>query len=325
MLVCSLLAAGSVAAFCVSLVYGDMHVPLSDVLSTLVGRGDTATWFIVGELRLPRALIAALVGLAFGTSGALFQSLLRNPLASPDIIGISAGASAAAVLGSTLFAASGLLLSGWALGGALVAGALIYGLARRRGVTGARLVLVGVGVSAGLTSLVSYLMTRSQNTEAQAALLWMAGSLNGRSWTHLWPLLWTMVVLVPLVAVASRQLTVLQLGQDTAAGLGARVEQGRVRLLLLAVALAGCATAAVGPVGFVAFVAGPVAQRLAPGRGASLAASGLTGALLVLVADFAAQHALGSTQFPVGVVTSVIGAPYLLWLLTRTNRAGQGG
>lgn len=331
--VCVALAVATVAALCASLAYGDMAVPLSDVVAALTGRADPATWFIVGELRMPRALMAILIGVAFGLSGAVFQSLLRNPLASPDVIGISSGASVAAVLASSLFAVSGVLLSACALAGALLTGALIYALAWRRGVTGARLVLVGIGIGAGLSSVVSYLMTRSEVTEAQSALLWLTGSLNGRSWDLLRPLAWALVLLLPLLYLAARQLSVLQLGDDTAAGLGARTQRGRMVLLACAVALAGVATAAAGPVGFVAFVSAPIARRLAPGRGASLVASGLTGALLVLVADFAAQHVLGlvhlpvgaSGQLPVGVVTSVIGAPYLMWLLVRSNRAGQGG
>ncbi|WP_405456940.1 FecCD family ABC transporter permease [Streptomyces sp. NBC_00101] len=333
LLVCVVLAVATVAVLCASLAYGDMAVPLSDVVAALTRRADPATWFIVGELRMPRALMAILVGVAFGLSGAVFQSVLRNPLASPDVIGISSGASVAAVLASSLFAVSGVLLSAFALAGAVLTGLLIYALAWRRGVTGARLVLVGIGIGAGLSSVVSYLMTRSEVTEAQSALLWLTGSLNGRSWDLLRPLAWSLVVVLPLLFLAARQMPVLQLGDDTAAGLGGRTQRGRPALLACAVALAGVATAAAGPVGFVAFVSAPVARRLAPGRGASLVASGLTGALLVLVADFAAQHVLdlvdlpaGSAgQLPVGIVTSVIGAPYLMWLLIRTNRAGRGG
>ncbi|NLU69409.1 iron chelate uptake ABC transporter family permease subunit [Streptomyces sp. HNM0574] len=323
--VCAVLVAGVAAALCGSLAFGDVPVPFPDVLAALTGRADPATWFVVGEMRLPRALTGLLTGLALGLSGAVFQSLLRNPLASPDVIGISAGASAAAVLSSSLLAAGGLLLSGFALAGALLTAVLIYALAWRRGVTGARLVLVGVGVAAGLTSLISYLMTRSATTEAQEALVWLAGSLNGRSWPHLWPLAGAVAVLLGLLLPAARRVPVLQLGDDTAAGLGVGVERARLQLLACAVALAGVATAAAGPVGFVAFVSAPVARGLVPGRGAALFPAGCVGALLVLVADFAGQHLLGPAQLPVGVVTSVIGAPYLLWLLARTNRVGRGG
>ncbi len=177
----------------------------------------------------------------------------------------------------------------------------------------------------GLSSVVWYIMARSDVTDAQEAFRWLAGSLNGRSWSQVWPLLIALGLLVPLTVLAAHALRPLQLGDDAAAGLGAKVERGRLALLLCATALAGVATAAAGPVGFVAFVAAPIARRLVPGRGAALPQAALTGALLVLVADFAAQHALPSVQLPVGVVTSIIGAPYLLLLLARANRVGSGG
>ncbi|OON75656.1 FecCD family ABC transporter permease [Streptomyces tsukubensis] len=323
--VCAVLAAAVLAMFCVSLSFGDMVVPLGEVIATLTGGGDAGSGFVILDLRLPRALVGVLVGLAFGLSGATFQSLLRNPLASPDVIGISQGASATAVVASVVFGLSGTGLSAAALAGALVTGAAIYLLGWRKGVAGYRLVLVGVGVGAGLSSVVSYVLTSSQVTEAQNALVWLTGSLNGASTGQVWPLLGALVVLVPLTLLASRGLGALQLGDDTAAGLGTPVERSRVLLIGCAVALAGVATAAAGPVGFVAFVSAPVARRLLPGGGAALLPSALVGALLVLVADFAAQHLLWSSQFPVGIVTSLIGGPYLLWLLSRANRVGKGG
>ncbi|MFJ3669545.1 FecCD family ABC transporter permease [Streptomyces sp. NPDC090106] len=323
--VCLTLLLVVLATLTVSLCTGDIALPVGDVWATLLGGGDAGTRFVVMELRLPRALLALLVGCCFGLSGAVFQSLLRNPLASPDVIGVSSGAAAAAVLASLVLGVSGLGLSATALAGALLAGAGIYLLAWRRGVNGQRLVLIGVGVGTGLTSIVSYLMTRSEVTEAQSAFVWLAGSLNGRSWPHLWPLVGAAAVLLPLTFAVSRTLPALQLGDGTAAGLGSRVERDRLALLACGTALAGVATAAAGPVGFVAFVSAPVARRLLPGHGAALLPAALTGAALVGLADIVAQHALPGTQLPVGIVTSVIGAPYLLWLLARANRVGQGG
>ncbi|MBK5991663.1 iron chelate uptake ABC transporter family permease subunit [Streptomyces microflavus] len=314
-----------VAVFCVSLSFGDMVMPIGKVIETLLGGGDGGSQFVVLELRLPRALLAILVGAAFGLSGGVFQTVLRNPLASPDLIGISAGASAVAVTAALLFQVSGLALSASALAGAIAAGAAIYLLAWRQGVAGQRLVLVGIGVGMGLSSVVWYVMARSDVTDAQEAFRWLAGSLNGRSWGQFWPMLGALALLVPLTALAAHALRPLQLGDDAAAGLGTKVETGRLALLGCATALAGVATAAAGPVGFVAFVAAPIARRLVPGRGAALPQAALTGALLVLVADFAAQHLLPSVQLPVGVVTSIIGAPYLLLLLARANRVGSGG
>ncbi|RMB85946.1 FecCD family ABC transporter permease [Streptomyces shenzhenensis] len=323
--VCLALALTALAALLLSLMVGDIDVPPADVLAVLTGGGDPGSRFVVHELRLPRALLALVVGCCFGLSGAVFQALLRNPLASPDVIGVSAGASAAAVLASMAFGLSGLALSGGALAGALLAGTAIYLLAWRSGVSGGKFVLIGIGVGTGLISLRSYLMTRAEVTEAQNAFVWLTGSLNGRSWPHFWPLLGCAVLLVPLTLLASRGLAALQLGDEAAGGLGARVERSRLALLASATALVGVATAAAGPIGFVAFVSPPIARRLLPGRGAALVPSALTGAALVCTADFAAQHLLPHTQLPVGIVTSVVGAPYLLWLLARANRVGRGG
>ncbi|MGW6059287.1 FecCD family ABC transporter permease [Streptomyces sp. NPDC055189] len=324
-LVQGLLLAAIAAVFGAALSYGDMSVPLGDVIGALSGGGDAGSHFVVVELRLPRVLLGLLVGVAFGLSGALFQALLRNPLASPDVIGISQGASAAAVLASLGFAVSGIALSAAALGGALLSAAVIYAFAWRRNVSGQRFVLVGIGIGAGLSSVTSYLLTNSEVTEAQNALVWLTGSLNGSTLEQVWPLLGALALLLPLTVLAARDLGPLQLGDDTAAGLGTRVGRSRLALLGCAVALAGVATAAAGPVAFVAFVSAPVARRLVPGAGAALIPAALTGALLVTVADFAAQHLLWSSQFPVGVVTSLIGAPYLLWLLARANRTGRAG
>ncbi|MET8851717.1 iron chelate uptake ABC transporter family permease subunit [Amycolatopsis sp. NPDC004625] len=312
-----LLLVAIVVVFAVSLAVGDFPVPLGDLPGLLFG-GQGPAAYVVTELRLPRAVTGVLVGAAFGTSGALFQRLLRNPLASPDVIGVTQGASAAAVVAIVLFGAAGPVVSAAALAGALLTGATIYLLARRGGVHGYRLVLVGVGVGAVLTSVVSYLMTWADVTLAQQALVWLTGNLNGRGWDHVVPL----AVLLPAALLQSRALAGLQLGDDTAAGLGLTVERSRLTLLVIAVALAAFATAAAGPVAFVAFVANPIATRLVGGARAGLAPAALTGALVVLLGDFVAQHLLGA-QLPVGVVTGAVGAPYLLWLLATANRAGR--
>ncbi|WP_328603795.1 iron chelate uptake ABC transporter family permease subunit [Amycolatopsis sp. NBC_00345] len=316
------LAVALVVVFALSLAVGDFTVPLGDLPGILLGDGTGGGAYVVTELRLPRAVTGLLVGVAFGLAGALFQRLLRNPLASPDVIGVTQGASAAAVLCIVLFGVSGAVVSAAALGGALVTGTVIYLLARRGGVSGYRLVLIGVGVGAVLTSVVSYLMTWADVTLAQQALVWLTGNLNGRGWDHVVPLAIALVVLVPAALVLGRALTGLQLGDDTAAGLGLRVERTRLLLLVVATAFAAFATAAAGPVAFVAFVANPIATRLTGGARTGLVPPALTGALVTLLGDFAAQHLLGS-QLPVGVVTGAVGAPYLLLLLATANRAGR--
>ena len=321
--VSAILAAACLLVFCVSLSLGEVDIPLPDVVRTLLGGGDGGTGYIITELRLPRALVAVLAGVAFGLSGAIFQTLVRNPLASPDFIGVTAGASAAAVIALLVVGVSGFSVSVAAFAGALATAGVIYVLSWRHGVTGYRLVLVGVAMTAMLTSVVSYGLTSSDVYAARDALVWLTGSLNAKSWATVGELGVSMAVLVPLTVIASRWLAALQLGDDTARGLGVPVERGRLGLIVIATGLAAVATAAVGPVAFVAFVSGPVARRLTGDAGTSLVPAALVGALVLSASDVLAQHAIPAARFPVGVVTAVIGAPYLLWLLGVTNRTGR--
>lgn len=322
--VCVGLVVALAVAVGAGLTLGDYPLPLDQLVATLVGQGTAASEVIVLGLRLPRVLTGLLVGVCFGLSGTTFQNLLRNPLASPDIIGISYGASAGGVLAILLLGWSGLAVSGAALSGALVSAGLIYALAWRGGLSGYRFVLVGVGVSALMLAVVDYLMTRANLYEAQAALLWLTGSLNGSSPAQLNPLALACLVLVPLTLRTGRALLVLQLGDDVAASVGLRVETARLTAIGLAVMLAAVATAAAGPIGFVAFVAGPVARRLTRGSGPALVPTALVGALVVVASDVLGQHLL-PIELPVGVVTAAVGAPYLLYLLVRSNRSGVGG
>jgi iron complex transport system permease protein len=293
-----------------SLTIGSGPVSLSDVWQGVFSPDRSVEGqLIVQHLRIPRTVAGLLAGAALGLAGAVIQGVTRNPLADPGLLGINAGASAAVVLAIGwlgITAANGYIWFGFL--GAAVAATLVYGIG-----------------SLGREGATPVKLTSSQVTVAQDALIWLTGSLNGASLEAFWPLLGSLVVLLPLTALAARPLPVLQLGDATAAGLGVPVERSRRALLACAVGLTGVAVAAAGPVAFVAFVAGPVARRLIPTKGAALVQAALVGALLMLVADFAAQHLLWSTQFPVGVVTSLIGAPYLLWLLSRANRIGKGG
>ncbi|CAB4932020.1 unannotated protein [freshwater metagenome] len=311
-----------------SLGRGDYPIGLTDVLRTLVGIGDPTQQFIVTELRAPRIVVGVLVGLALGISGALIQTFARNPLASPDTLGINAGASAAAVAVIVLGGSSssaGQLLGGLglpvaALAGGLLTALLIFGLAWRKGVDGYRLILVGVGLSSVGFAGVDWLLTRSDITDAAAATVWLTGSLNARTWDQAWPLGIALAVLVPVALAMSRQLGVLQFGEDTARALGIRVGAAQAVVVLVAVSLAAVSVAAAGPVGFVALVVPQVAVRLAGGSRPPLLASALLGALLVVGADLLARTVL-PVALPVGIVTAVIGAPYLLWLLVRGRRA----
>ena len=319
------LAVAVFATFCVSLSLGDFKIPVTDVVKTLFGGGDHATEFIVNTLRLPRALTGLLVGTALGLSGTIFQSIARNPLASPDIIGVTYGASAFAVFAIVTLGLTGVAVSVSAIVGAVLTAFLMYVLAWRHGVSSYRLILIGIGIGAIATSITSYLLTKARVEIAQQALIWLTGSLNGRDWSNVRSLAITFVVLLPFMVFLVQQLRILQLGDETAYGLGLRVEVSRLGLIVIAVLLAAVATAAAGPIGFVAFVAPPIARRLTRSPGPAMIASGLLGALVVALSDLVAQHAFGDTQLPVGVVTGVVGAPYLMFLLARANRVGSGG
>jgi ABC-type enterobactin transport system permease subunit len=310
----------------VSLGRGDFPIGVGDVLKTLVGLGEQTQEFIVLELRAPRIVVGALVGLAFGVAGALFQTFARNPLASPDILGITQGASvgavAAIVLGGT--SGGGALLGGLgvplaALLGALVTGVLLFVLAWRRGVDGYRLVLVGIALWAVASALTDWLLTRAEIFDAASAYVWITGSLNARTWDQAGPLSFALVVLVPLALAASRALAVLQFGDDTARGLGVRLPLAQAAVVLVAVALTAAAVAAAGPISYVALVVPQIAVRLTGGSRPPLLASGLLGAALVIGADLLTRTVLPQA-LPVGILTAVVGAPYLLWLLVRGRR-----
>jgi iron complex transport system permease protein len=320
-LVVTVLALVVAALVVLTLCIGERSYTPAEVLRVLLGEQVPGASFTITTLRLPRALTGLLVGIAFGMGGVVFQTMLRNALASPDIIGISAGASAAAVIAITMFGLSGLALSGVAVvAGVTVAGA-IYALSWRQGVHGARLILIGIAVGAMLDSVVAYALTRSSVQDVNTALRWLTGSLSSAFWPVVGPLAIAMAVLVPALLLLSRRLSALQLGDDASASLGVAPDRSRLALLVVGVGLVAVATAAAGPIAFVAFLSGPIAHRLVRGTGSLLVPSALVGAVLVIGGDFVGQHLLG-TRFPVGVVTGVLGAPYLLWLLARTNRSG---
>lgn len=323
------LAVSVVVVLLGALAVGEFQIGIPDLLARLtgqpIGSHQSRVDYVLFDLRLPRAVTGLLVGVAFGLAGSLFQRLLRNPLASPDVLGISAGASAAAVLAIVAFGASGFAVSAGAFTGAVASSALIYALAWQRGISGYRLILIGIGVNAALLSAVSFLMTRADMTDAQQALLWRTGSLYDSSWEQALPLLGCLAVLVPAALLLARALPTLQLGDDSARGLGLLVERSRLAVLLVATGLIGVGTAAAGPVAFVAFLSGPIASRLLGGARPGVVPAALVGALVTLCSDFAAQNLFGDQQFPVGVVTGAVGAPYLLWLLAKNNRAGHGG
>ncbi|MFJ4540418.1 FecCD family ABC transporter permease [Streptomyces tibetensis] len=318
-----LLLVAALVASVVLIGTGDFPIPAADVLRTLVGEGNPGQEFIVNELRLPRVLVGLLVGASLGLGGALFQAISRNPLGSPDVLGLGQGATAGALTVIVLTSGSANQVAAGALVGGLVTGLAIYVLAWKRGVHGYRLVLVGIGVSAIVTAVNGYLLTKSDIVDAARAVVWMTGSLDGRDWDQVWPLLALTAVLVPLVLVNARGLRMMEMGDDVSYALGVRVERVRLLLMVAAVLLTASATAAAGPVSFVALTAPQLARRLTRSPGPNLLSSLCMGAALLVVADWVSQRAFGAEQLPVGVVTGVLGGVYLLWLLVSERRAGR--
>ena len=315
------LAALVLVLFAVSLMVGHTFYGLGDVLRVVAGQNVPGASFTVGELRLPRACLGLLVGACFGAGGVTFQTMLRNPLASPDVIGIEQGASAAAVFAVVFLSVGQMTVSVIAIVAALLTALAIYVLSFKDGVVGTRLILIGIGVAAMLHSVVTYVLARADQWDLQMAMRWLTGSLNSADWTVVVPLAVGTVVVAPLLLSQSRNLDLLLLGDDAASALGVPVERTRLLAILAAVCLLAFATAAAGPVAFVAFLSGPIAARLV-GPGVSLVVpSALVGSALVLGADLVGQWVFG-TRYPVGVITGALGAPFLVYLLVRAQRTG---
>ena len=320
--VCCVLSVLIVAVGCWSISVGDFPIPIREVIATLLGEGSEDAEFIVETLRLPRVLTGILVGAAFGVSGAIFQSLAQNPLASPDVVGFDSGAALGAVFTIVIVGGGSSQVSIGALAGGMLTALVVYLCAWKRGVQGYRMILVGIGVGFAVAAVTDYLITRAQIYEVQRAAVWLTGSLNGRGWEHVRPIALTLAVLMPITMVYGRQLRLLELGGDTAAALGVRVGRTRLVLVIVGVALAAVATASAGPIAFIALVSAPIARRIVRSPGVTLIPSALVGALLTITADLLARRLFAPTELPVGIMTAAIGAPYLLWLLTREIRTG---
>ena len=305
-----------------SISVGDFPISIRDVIATILGNPTEDSEFIVGTLRLPRVLVGIGVGATFGMSGAIFQSLVRNPLGSPDIIGFNAGAALGAVTAIVWFDGSPTQVSAGAVAGGILAALAVYLLAWKRGVQAYRLVLVGIGAGFAVNAFIDYLITRAEINDVQRATIWLTGSLNGRSWDEVRIVAVALAVLGPLAIIMQRRLDRLDLGDDTAAALGINVARSKLALVLVAVCLASLGVAAAGPIAFVAFVAGPIARRLANSPSACIVPAAFVGALVTVVADLAARRLLAPTELPVGIMTAALGAPYLLWLLARQARTG---
>lgn len=301
-----------------SLTLGSFPVPVRGVVASVFGRGGEEYEFIVRTLRLPRLLAALMVGAALGMSGAIFQGLVRNPLVSPDIIGINQGATSTAVLW-IVTGQPAALLAPVAFAGATVAALIVYALSWRGGVAPSRLVLVGIGVNAVAASATTYLLVRFPIERVGSAVAWSAGSVYASTWEDVRILALALLLLTPVAAALMWHLRILQFGDDTAASLGLPVEATRLLLVLVGCGCSAIAVSLAGPIGFVALMVPHIARMLAGAMtGSVLILTALLGAFLLLASDVVGQHFL-PVSLPVGVVTAVVGAPYFLFLLYRSN------
>lgn len=308
----------------VSVSTGEMGMPATVALRALVGLGDPGDVLVVRQFRAPRAVAAIVAGAGLGTAGCVLQRLFRNPLASPDVMGVTGGASLGAV---ALLAAgaSQLLVPVGALAGGLLAALLLGVFAWRSGLAVTRLVLTGLAVQAGLAAAVNLMIVRFPAELAGSALQWTTGSVYGRTWTEVWGAALAVLLTLAAALVTHRRLAVLDLGDDSAGALGLHTSTARLQLLLIAVTLASLAAALAGPVTFVALAVPHIVRFLTgPPTAATLTLAGLTGAVLLSASDLVVQHLLPIEGLPVGAVTAALGAPWLLVLMFRQSRPVRG-
>ncbi|NLW10846.1 MAG: iron chelate uptake ABC transporter family permease subunit [Clostridiaceae bacterium] len=322
MLVVSILALLAIVLAILILVIGNNSYSLATIFRVLVGEEIAGASFAIRTLRLPRMLAAVLAGFAFGMSGSVFQTLLRNPLASPNIIGITSGSSAAAVFFILVLRTSGTAASAASVAAGLIVTALIYILSQGGGFSGGKLILIGIGIQAMLNALISYMLQQAASNDAPSAMRWLSGSLNAVKLTDIVPLGLTMILAVPLILLLSRSLSIMELGEQSALTLGVRTNLTRILIVIAAVCLLAFATVATGPIAFVSFLAGPIAKRLSGSSLPHTLPAGFIGAILVLAGDLIGQNAF-AIRLPVGVITGIIGAPYLIYLLIRTYKIGE--
>lgn len=303
------------------LLFGNTKYPLTTVIRVILGEQIQGASFAIGTLRLPRMLSGLLVGMALGMAGNTFQTMLRNPLASPDIIGITSGSSVAAVFCIIILRMSGITVSIIAVASGLFVAMLIYILSKGGSFSGGRLILIGIGIQAMLNAVISFLLVKASQYDVPAAMRWLSGSLNGMQMKDIKGLFPVVLVFGILIILFERHLKILELGEASAITLGLKTDQVRLLLVISSVFLIAFAASVTGPVAFVGFLAGPIAGKLVGAGSHNTIPSGLVGASLVLGADIIGQFAFG-VRFPVGVITGILGSPYLLFLLIRMNRTG---
>lgn len=311
------------ALCCAMLLLGNTLYPLETVLGVLRGEAIKGAAFAIGSIRLPRMLAGLFAGFAFGLAGSVFQTMLRNPLANPNIIGITSGSSAGAVFCIVLLHAGATTVYFVSVATGLATTAIMFLLSSyRKRFSTSRMILVGIGIQAMLNAVVSYILLIGQEKDIPTAMRWLSGSLNGAQVDGLYPLFFATLLLTPPILIYSRHLTMLELGEEAALSLGVNAGRARATLMACAVILTAVATAATGPIAFVSFLAGPIAKRLVGNGNSNPLPAGLFGIVLVLASDLIGQFAF-ELRFPVGVITGLLGSPYLIFLLIRMNRTGE--
>lgn len=299
---------------------GTLALSAQQVIDALRGEGPANLGIIVTQWRLPRVAMALILGGALGISGAIFQSLMRNPLGSPDVIGFNTGAYSGVLVAIVLFNGDITSITAGAMAGGILTGLLVYWLAWRKGVETFRLIIVGIAIRALLIGGNTWLIINASLESALTAGLWSAGSLNGITWQKSLPAIGLIVLAVIVAQALCRRMRLLEMGDDTACALGVPVERTRLLLMLIGVSLTAAATAVAGPISFIALVAPQISRRLCPNQKQPLLFAALTGALLLLAADVIAQRVFLPYQLPVGVLTVSLGGIYLIGLLIRESR-----
>lgn len=320
LLCCLLLAAGSLLLVVWALRSSAVTLDIAQVMAALSGNAPRNITLVVFEWRLPRALMALLVGAALGVSGAIFQSLMRNPLGSPDVMGFNTGAWSGVLVAMVLFGQQLTAITLTAMAGGILTSLLVWLLAWRNGIDTFRLIITGIGVRAMLIAFNTWLLLQASLETAVNAGLWNAGSLNGLTWSKCWPAAPVLLIALLAASLMVRRMRLLEMGDDSACALGVSVERSRLGLMLIAVVLTAAATALAGPISFIALVAPHIARRLSATARWGVTQSALCGALLLILADLGAQHLFMPYQLPVGVVTVSLGGLYLIALLIQESR-----
>ncbi|GLQ72230.1 FecCD family ABC transporter permease [Vibrio penaeicida] len=305
-----------------SMTLGKFNISMIQVVDAIVGVGEGGVKErVILNIRLPKVLTAVFVGAALGISGAVFQSVSRNALGSPDVIGFTTGAATGAIVQIVLFEQGALEVAIAAIAGGILTAIIVYLLAVKAGVVGGyRLILTGIGIGSILSALNGLMLVKGSLDSSMTANLWLAGSLHARTWIHVYPVLLGVCLLLPVMMILKRSLSMIEMGDDIATQLGIRVERVRLSMIFFAVVLAALATGAAGPIAFIALATPQLVCRLRQSQALSLFSSALMGALLVLAADILIQWLPFQASVPIGRMTGIVGGIYLIWLLTRSRQ-----